>query len=143
MGSTGKGKKLHKAISALIFAVSTGCFMWPAAVQSEYEHHDGTVEVPARVILIKKGDEQVGREVTVKGDGEADIWAYGGEPGGTTTTLNIDGSDAFVDVYGGYHDDGRDGYSGHGDIREKLSRMMDDAQDNREREIIQKIMHGI
>ena len=44
---------------------------------------------------------------------------------------------------GGYHDDGRDGYSGHGDIREKLSRMMDDAQDNREREIIQKIMHGI
>ena len=105
MGSTGKGKKLHKAISALIFAVSTGCFMWPAAVQSEYEHHDGTVEVPARVILIKKGDEQVGREVTVKGDGEADIWAYGGEPGGTTTTLNINGSDAFVDVYGGYHDD--------------------------------------
>lgn len=42
----------------------------------------------------------------------------------------------------GYHDGGNDGYSGHGNIREKLSRMMDNA-DGREREIIQKIMNQV
>lgn len=103
----GERKKLHKLAGMLVIAVSTGFYLWPGQALAEYQEQEGTTEIPARVMLIKKGENQTGREIVIRGyeETDRDIWVYGGSPGGASKKVVLSGgSKSLVDIYGGYHD---------------------------------------
>ena len=60
--------------------------------------------VPHRIMVIKEGNHQIGREVNIQGRGTGDIWIYGGSLGGGSAPINVEGNITFIDVYSGYHD---------------------------------------
>ncbi|MBQ5501327.1 MAG: hypothetical protein IIT82_01190, partial [Selenomonas sp.] len=98
--SSAKGeRKLHKAVAMLML---TACVWGPMGM--------GIAQADAaddRVIVIKEGDHQSGRDLHIKGTGSEQITVYGGEynpAGGTESTVNLNATDSFVDIYGGYHD---------------------------------------
>lgn len=98
-----KQRKLHKAAAALMLSFTSGVLLCPGMAQADIGCEDNAV-ISNRIILIKEGEHQAGRDVNIQGNGTHDIWIYGGSPGGGTTPVFVNGSDTFIDVYSGYHD---------------------------------------
>ena len=105
MSSIVKQRKLHKAAAALMLTITSGSLLCPGMAQADISYGDNNF-IPNRIILIKEGNHQGGREVNINGNGTNNIWVYGGSPGGSTPPipLVVNGSNTFIDVYSGYHD---------------------------------------
>ena len=98
--SSAKGeRKLHKAGAMLMLTACVWGPMGMGIAQADVEDD--------RVIVIKEGDHQGDRDLHIRGTGSEQITVYGGEynpAGGTESTVNLNATDSFVDIYGGYHD---------------------------------------
>lgn len=98
--SSAKGeRKLHKAGAMLMLTACVWGPMGMGIAQADIEDD--------RVIVIKEGDHQGDRDLRIKGTGSEQITVYGGEynpAGGTESTVNLNSTDSFVDIYGGYYD---------------------------------------
>ncbi|MCR5758008.1 MAG: autotransporter outer membrane beta-barrel domain-containing protein [Selenomonas sp.] len=102
MRGTRKRRELHKAAGALMLAF--GVVIWPRIVQADTGYE---IVVPNRIMVIKEGSYQEGRQLHVRGMGEQNIHLFGGMYSPATkepTIVNLKGADSFVDVYSGYHD---------------------------------------
>ncbi|MCR5756396.1 MAG: autotransporter outer membrane beta-barrel domain-containing protein [Selenomonas sp.] len=98
-------EKLHKAVGTLMLAA---CVWGPMGMGIAQADVEDTVVVPDRIMLIKEGAHQGGRELNIQGRGKSPILVYGGAYNpvlGPQKTVNMDGTNSFVDIYGGYHDD--------------------------------------
>lgn len=86
----------------------TACAWGPMGMGIAQADVEDTVVVPDRIMLIKEGAHQGGRELNIQGRGKSPILVYGGTYNpvlGPQKTVNMDGTNSFVDIYGGYHDD--------------------------------------
>ena len=99
MSSAKRERKLHKAGAMLMLTACVWGPMGMGIAQADIEDD--------RVIVIKEGDHQGDRDLRIKGTGSEQITVYGGEynpAGGTESTVNLNSTDSFVDIYGGYYD---------------------------------------